>query len=155
MSSPAHASSSFLPSYPYHDSIELNLVAGLLALYLSQPPAQDTSNSSSSDEASTSTPRVRPSGASQPAREFFFSPWALLTRYAGPNARAVAAAAQHAPWEFREAVEYFAAAAALEKENPQLSRGEGARWTLLVRVSCTVPTTDPVAPLSRRKLIIR
>lgn len=39
----------FLPSYPYHDHIPLNVLAGQLALFLAQSCVQESSSESGSD----------------------------------------------------------------------------------------------------------
>jgi hypothetical protein len=43
--------SSFLPAHPYHDSITLNTLAGLLALLIAQPASNKSSSSSSSSSS--------------------------------------------------------------------------------------------------------
>ena len=41
----------FLPSYPYHDHVPLNILAGQLALFLAQSTLQDSSSSDSDAHA--------------------------------------------------------------------------------------------------------
>lgn len=55
------ASLSYLPSHPYNESVALNVLAGQLSLYLSQPPSQRHSSDSDSDSDASSAP---PSSAS-------------------------------------------------------------------------------------------
>lgn len=123
---------SFLPSHPYHDSITLTVLAGFLALWLSQPPAAGDHTSDEVDELSSGdssgSESDGPSHASRRKRSKRSSSAAMID---DPTAALLNDCALHSPALFARAKEYFRRAARLE-ENEQEPRGEGRRWLNLL-----------------------
>ncbi|KAI5481401.1 hypothetical protein MNV49_004157 [Pseudohyphozyma bogoriensis] len=154
---------SFLPSHPYHDSIALNVLAGQLALFLSQPPSSSSrdhspTNSSNSDDEARSPRHAddpsTPTAHSQARRvvddddsdseteKAVAKPWSNKKR-SGPTQEDMLASylkdcAAHSSHYYAQAQRHFRQAARLEaQDDAELSRGEGTRWDALLDGSLT------------------
>lgn len=143
---------SFLPAHPYHDSITLNTLAGLLALLIAQPASNKSSSSSSSssddsdsDFSTKPTARKRkavdpPSAELQakdePNRGMFYSEAFLLDNLADLLASTdftfwLRDLSTYSSAQLDKAREHFRRGARLERKNDP-SFGEASRWLAIV-----------------------
>ncbi|GAA5827377.1 hypothetical protein JCM3770_000544 [Rhodotorula araucariae] len=134
---------SYLDNQPYHDSIALNTLYGLLALLLAQPPpasdASASSNSSSDPDSSSDDEhaRRRPRGG-RPSKRAKRAGDATLTLPGDEYGDLLRSIALHSPGLLSKATERLRRAAHLEERVEReagqgVGQGEAARWLALIR----------------------
>lgn len=149
----------FLPSYPYHDHIPLNVLAGQLALFLAQSSVQESSSEDSGsdsdeddeegDSDSTSPERISTApgegGETGTARKKNLESVKGESSSLHPGGSAdggcavdedlsylLSRLATESSTLFSQALEHFRVAKGLEERQPDEAMGEGTRWYTLV-----------------------
>ena len=148
-----------LPSHPYNDGVQLNVLAGQLCLYIAQPDLADDMIEDE-DEQDVRASSMGPSQSQRRKRKkrrFNFDPDSSSSSHSSDESNAEAkrgASTQAQEGANREekdlldvlrrievsngqlfdrARDHFAHARELEQEDPESSNGQGARWQDLVR----------------------
>ncbi|KAM0750294.1 hypothetical protein T439DRAFT_380999 [Meredithblackwellia eburnea MCA 4105] len=127
-----------LPTHPYHDSIELNVLGGILSLHSAQPPEGAAENDSSSDLSSSDDEEDGGKKRKRVAKVRISREEKIQEHFKRCQS--------HSPFLFQQAKERFFRAAQLEKEHADeklfdpdggqkrprhrsmAELGEGARW---------------------------